>query len=154
TTADSMILFVPVMDGPGDKARRVGTLGMAWSTAPIKATVVHQLVTTGGIVLGVLIVQLTAILLVVRFVVSRPILRLVRRMGGNHPVAALQSELGGMERRNDEIGAIGRALVEFRRTSEEVEALRHDQAAAAARAGEERRQTARRLADSFQQTIG
>ena len=75
STPEDMILFVPIMDGQGDKARRVGMLAMAWSTAPIEAGVRNQLMTTAGIVLGVLVVQLIAILLVVRGVVSRPILR-------------------------------------------------------------------------------
>jgi methyl-accepting chemotaxis protein len=153
-TAGEMILFVPVMDGQGDKARRVGTLAMGWSTAPIKATVTHQLLTTLWIVLGVLVVQLAAILFAVRGVVSRPLMRLVRLMAGHHSVEQLQTELGGTERRRDEIGDVARALVEFRRTSAEVEELRRDQAAAAARASEERRQTAQRLADNFRQSVG
>jgi methyl-accepting chemotaxis protein len=153
-TAGEMILFVPIMDGQGDKARRVGTLAMAWSTAPIKATVTHQLLTTLWIVLGVLVVQLAAILFAVRGVVSRPLMRLVRLMGGNHSVEQLQTELGGTERRHDEIGDVARALVEFRRTSAEVEQLRRDQIDAAARASEERRQTAQRLADNFRQSVG
>ena len=153
-TSGAMILFVPVMNGPGDKARRVGTLAMAWSTAPIEATVNRQLLTTAGIILGVMVVQLAVILFVVRRSVSQPILRLVGLMGGSHSVDELQTELGGIRSRNDEIGDIGRALIEFRRTSEEVEALRRDQTEAAARAGEERRQSARRLADNFQRTIG
>jgi methyl-accepting chemotaxis protein len=154
STPEDMILFVPIMDGQGDKARRVGTLAMAWSTAPIKATVTHQLLTTLWIALGVLVVQLLAILFFVRGVVSRPLLRLVKLMGGNHSVDALQSELGGNERRNDEIGDVARALVEFRRTSTEIEQLRHEQSDAAARAAEERRHSAQRLADNFQQSIG
>jgi methyl-accepting chemotaxis protein len=154
STPEDMILFVPIMDGQGDKARRVGTLAMAWSTAPIKATVNHQLLTTLWIMLGVLVVQLAAILFVVRGVVSRPLMRLVRLMGGDHSVDHLQAELKGTERRNDEIGDVARALVEFRRTSTEVEELRRDQIDAAARSSEERRQTAQRLADNFQHSIG
>ena len=154
TDAGNMILFVPVMDGPGDKARRVGSLAMAWSTAPIEAKVQHQVLVTAGIALGVLVLQLAAILLVVRGVVSRPLLRLVALMRGNHPVERLRSELGGIHGRADEIGDIGRALIEFRRTSGEVERLRQEQGEAAARAGEERRQMSQRLAASFQQTIG
>jgi methyl-accepting chemotaxis protein len=114
----------------------------------------HQLLTTLWIALGVLVVQLLAILFFVRGVVSRPLLRLVRLMGGAHSVDALKAELGGTARRNDEIGDVARALVEFRRTSAEIEQLRHDQSAAAARADEERRHTAQRLADNFQQSIG
>jgi methyl-accepting chemotaxis protein len=154
STPEDMILFVPIMDGQGDKARRVGSLAMAWSTAPIKATVNRQLTTTLGIALGVLVVQLLAILFFVRGVVSRPLLRLVKLMGGEHSVEQLQSELKGTERRNDEIGDVARALVEFRRTSTEVEQLRRDQSAAAERASGERRETAQRLAGSFQQTVG
>jgi methyl-accepting chemotaxis protein len=154
STPEDMILFVPVMDGQGDKARRVGTLAMAWSTAPIKATVNRQLLTTLWIMLGVLVVQLAAILFAVRGVVSRPLLRLVKLMGGDHSVESLQAELKGTERRNDEIGDVARSLVEFRRTSAEVDQLRRDQTEAAARAGAERRQTAQRLADNFQQSVG
>jgi methyl-accepting chemotaxis protein len=154
STPEDMILFVPIMDGQGEKARRVGTLAMAWSTAPIQATVNRQLLITLWIVLGVLVVQLTAILFVVRGVVSRPLLRLVKLMGGEHSVEALQSALNGTQNRKDEIGDIARALIEFRRTSSEIEQLRREQGEAAARAGEERRQTARRLAGNFQQSIG
>ena len=154
STPEDMILFVPIMDGQGDKARRVGSLAMAWSTAPIKATVNHQLLTTLWIALGVLVVQLLAILFFVRGVVSRPLLHLVKLMGGDHSVEQLQSELKGTERRNDEIGDVARALVEFRRTSTEVEQLRHEQSDAAARTTEERRHSAQRLADNFQQSIG
>jgi methyl-accepting chemotaxis protein len=154
TISGDMILFAPIMDSPGDKARRVGTLAMAWSTAPIEAGVRRQLMTTTGIVLGVLVVQLIAILLVVRSVVSRPILRLVKLMGGQATVDQLQSDLGTIPRRHDEIGDIGRALIGFRRTSAEVEELRHAQSAAAERTAEERRETAQRLSGSFQQTVG
>ena len=99
TVEGDMILFSPIMDGQGEKARRVGTLAMAWSTASIEAGVQRQLLTTAGIVLGVLVVQLVAILLVVRSVVSRPILRLVRLMGGQESVGQLQSELGNIPHR-------------------------------------------------------
>src|SRR5689334_21765289 len=34
SSSGNMVLFVPVMDGQGDKARQVGTLAMAWSMAP------------------------------------------------------------------------------------------------------------------------
>ncbi|MDQ7249928.1 methyl-accepting chemotaxis protein [Dongia sedimenti] len=154
TVGGNMILFAPIMDGLGDKARRVGTLAMAWSTAPIEAGVRRQLMTTAGIVLGVLVVQLIAILLVVRGVVSRPILRLVKLMEGQQTVDALQAELGNIPHRQDEIGDIGRALVGFRRTGAEVEELRSAQSEAATRAAADRRDTAQRLAGSFQQTVG
>ena len=154
TVGGDMILFAPIMDGQGDKARRVGILAMAWSTAPIEAGVRNQLMTTAGIVLGVLVVQLIAILLVVRGVVSRPILRLVKLMGGQQPVDQLQAELGNIPHRQDEIGDIGRALIGFRRTGAEVEELRGAQNEAAERASHERRETAQRLAGSFQQTVG
>ncbi len=33
----------PMMEGTGDKARRIGTAGLAWSTAPLEAQLQHQL---------------------------------------------------------------------------------------------------------------
>jgi methyl-accepting chemotaxis protein len=154
TAADNMVLFVPVMDGQGDKARQVGTLAMAWSMAPIENRIRQQLMTTVAIVLGVLVVQLAAILFAVRAVVSKPILRLVGLMRGRDDVETLQARLGGIPGRGDEIGDIGRALVEFRRTSAEVERLRHEQTEATARSVSERREMSQRLAANFQHTIG
>jgi methyl-accepting chemotaxis protein len=154
TVVGNMVLFVPVMDGQGDKARQVGNLAMAWSMAPIEVRLHRQLMTTLAIVLGVLVVQLACILFAVRAVVTKPILRLVALMRGEDDVNVLQMKLGSISGRGDEIGDIGRALVEFRHTSTEVERLRHEHTEGATRNAAERREMSQRLATNFQHTIG
>jgi methyl-accepting chemotaxis protein len=151
---DDMILFIPVMDGHGEKARRVGTLGIAWSVTPVERRIASQMLTTLAIVFGVLVAQLTVILLVTRAAVITPVRRLVGVIGAALSVEELRRQLDRILRRHDEMGDIGRALIAFRDTTAEIESLREAKMAADAEAALERQRNAESLAASFRHTVG
>ncbi|MDY0871267.1 methyl-accepting chemotaxis protein [Dongia rigui] len=152
-TADHQIVFVPVMEGAGDKARRIGLVGLAWATAPLEAALHQQLLQTVGIALGVMVLLLATVLWVIRATVSKPLVRVASLIGTKDSVEQLQNQLGVITARADEIGDIARALTEFHRADAELAELRQAQEASKAQAERERAETANRLADEFRNTV-
>nr|WP_298687341.1 methyl-accepting chemotaxis protein [uncultured Dongia sp.] len=153
-TAAHQIVFVPVMEGAGDKARRIGIAGLAWSTAPLEAELRRQLMQAVLIAFGVMIVLLGAILWVIRATVSKPLVKVADLIGTKDTAEHTVAELGGIIRRADEIGDIARALTAFHQADDELARLQRQQDDAQARAETEQQATAQRLAQEFRETIG
>ncbi len=103
----------------------------------------------GVVLLAVLVVSLAVI---GRFVVSRPVARVIETIGridgGDY-----DSEIPDL-RRGDEIGRIARALSGFRDNLKRVRELEREQQASEQRARDERVRALRELADTFESSIG
>ncbi|WP_374655353.1 methyl-accepting chemotaxis protein [Dongia sp.] len=153
-TPTHQIVFVPVLEGAGDKARRIGTAGLAWSTAPLAAALHQQLVRAVSIALGVMLVLLAAVLWMIRVSVSKPLVKVASLIGGKQSGERLQAELGTTVRRADEIGDIARALTAFHDAEDELARLQRQQNDARTQSERERQDTAQRLAREFRETVG
>lgn len=153
-SSNKFIVYVPVLEGPGDKAKRLGILAIAWNMNNINQALQRQL--TSGVLTtaGVLLAIVALLLVMISRLASRPLQQLTRLLAADLSDASADGDLEKIVRRRDEVGNIGRAIGHFRQQSAEVGRLRADQLASAEHASEERRRLIQQVGDNFRQTVG
>jgi len=108
-----------------------------------------RLLAIGMAVLGLLIAGTVG--LVIARGISRPILAITRAM---RDLASGDLSVNlPMQRRNDEVGQMAQAVAVFKENAVRVGSLQAEQEAAAARAGQDKRQAFAALADSFESSV-
>jgi methyl-accepting chemotaxis protein len=150
-SGDAFVAFVPIMDGTGDAARRVGTLGLAWTNDNILAQISEHLWIGVAISTGIACVLIGALLFAIWYIVSRPLGAMAEAIEN-----LAQGQLDIVvpaESRRDEIGSLGRAVASFRAQLREVEDLRRQREASAKLSAEERRASLHGLAESFTASV-
>ena len=150
-SADQFIAFVPIMDGAGDQARRVGTLALAWTNDALLSEISSHLWIGIGISAAIAGALIAGLLAAIWHIVSRP---LAAMAGTISKLADGQLDVAiPAQDRRDEIGTLGRAVASFQSQLHEVEQLRHQREAADKAAAEERRQALHNLAATFTASV-
>ena len=150
-SADQFIAFVPIMDGTGEQARRVGTLGLAWTNDTLLSEIGGHLWIGIGISAAIAGALIAGLLAAIWHIVSRP---LAAMAGTISKLADGQLDVAiPAQDRRDEIGTLGRAVASFQSQLHEVEQLRHQREAADKAAADERRRALHNLAATFTASV-
>jgi methyl-accepting chemotaxis protein len=150
-SAGQFIAFVPIMDGAGEQARRVGTLGLAWTNDALLSQISGHLWIGIGISAAIAGALIAGLLAAIWHIVSRPLSAMagtIAKLADGQLDVAIPAQ-----DRPDEIGTLGRAVASFQSQLREVEQLRHQREAAEKAAAEERRQALHNLAATFTASV-
>jgi methyl-accepting chemotaxis protein len=148
-SADSFIVFAPIMDGVD--SRRVGTLALAWTNDALLSEISSHLWIGIGISAAIAGALIAGLLWAIWHIVSRPL----AAMAGTIAKLAdgqLDVAIPAQDRR-DEIGTLGRAVASFQAQLREVEQLRQQREVAEKAAAEERRRALHELAATFTRSV-
>ena len=91
-SADQFIAFVPIMDGAGEQARRVGTLALAWTNDSLLAEIGEHLWIGIGISAAIAGALIAGLLAAIWHIVSRPLSAMAGTIAAQ--VTALRKTLG------------------------------------------------------------
>jgi methyl-accepting chemotaxis protein len=137
---------VPVKKG-GDK---LGTLTLQFSREPIRAQRAQAIQST-AIETGITLIVLVAAMMLSLNRVLKPVGRITNAMTA---VAEDENEVTiPYRKRDDEVGAMARAVAVFQQNNLEMKRMREEQAEMERRQAEEAREARRKLADSFEETV-
>jgi methyl-accepting chemotaxis protein len=150
-TDSHFIAFAPIMDGGEGQARRVGTLGLAWTNHALLAEISDHLWVGIAISTAIVGALIAGLLFAIWHIVSRPLAAMagtIAKLADGQLDVAIPAQS-----RRDEIGTLGRAVASFQTQLREVEELRHQREAAEKAAAEERRSALRALAAKFTASV-
>ncbi len=144
-----LLIAIPIKNGP--KSEIIGGFYAAWSRNSIDATVDAMSLDGAVIGGGLLVAIIGALLVTVSVLVTSPLTRMVAAMSelatGN--VSARIPFIG----RRDEVGSMAAAMQVFKNSAGALDAMRAEQAEAAAKAAEERRLTLDKIASAFESSV-